>query len=196
VGDLGELARDGDLSIRRMRDTDEDYRQLLEWRREPHVRAVWDEDDEPEFSMEKVLAEHGPDTKPGSTSVAAFVELGDRPIGYIQFYPWSAYGEAAREMSIPPDDDAWGLDIFIGDPNALGRGYGSRAVDLLCRYLFATHAATRVALLTAVDNLRAQRAYEKAGMRKLARALDTDVRGGVRVESWLMVREAGGLASQ
>ena len=73
----------------------------------------------------------------------------------------------------------------------LGRGYGPRAVDLVCRYLFETHDATRVALLTALDNLRAQRAYEKAGLHKLARALDTDVRGGARVECWLMVRDRG-----
>jgi aminoglycoside 6'-N-acetyltransferase len=185
----GELARDGDLSIRRMRDADEDYRQMLAWRRELHVRAIWDDDDQREHSLENVRMEYEPDTRPDGDSVAALIELDGRPIGYIQFYPWAAYGEAAHEMSIPPDEGAWGLDVFIGDPDLLGRGYGPRAVDLVCRYVFETYDATRVALLTALDNLRAQRAYEKAGLHKLARALDTDVRGGARVECWLMVRD-------
>lgn len=191
-----ELARDGDLTIRRMRDEDADYRQLLAWRRAPHVRAVWDEDDEPEFSLAAIETEYGPATRPGDPSTATFIQLDGRPIGYLQFYPWSAYTEAARAMSITPDEGVWGLDIFIGEPELIGLGYGSRAVDLLCRHLSATYAATRVALLTAVDNVRAQRAYEKAGMHKVARALDTDMRGGVRVASWLMVRDLGELASQ
>ena len=70
----------------------------------------------------------------------------------------------------------------------ISQGHGSRAVDLLCRYLFETRGATSVALLTDIENVRAQRAYEKAGFEKIAEALDLDRRDGVRVRSWLMVR--------
>ena len=53
-----------------------------------------------------------------------------------------------------------------------------------------TFAITSLALfMTALDNLVAQRAYGKAGFRKVGEILDMDVRGGERVRSWLMIRD-------
>jgi len=192
VSDEGTLARKDDIAIRRMRPTDEDFAQLLVWRREPHVRAVWDtDDDEGAFTDVGIRAAYGPHTDPADATVATFIEVDGRPAGYLQFYPWSAYAEEADAMGVPVDDGTWGLDIFLGDPSLLASGIGPRAIDLLCRYLRRAHSATRVALLTAVDNERAQRAYEKAGMRKVGIRLDLDRRDGVRIESWLMIRDLG-----
>jgi RimJ/RimL family protein N-acetyltransferase len=185
----GELAREHDLSLRRMRADEADLALILDWRRQPHVRAFWDNDDEPEITPDFVLANYAPMTDPSSDEVATIIELGETPIGYLQFYPWSGCPDEAREMQIPMDGDPFGLDIFMGDPRFAGRGFGSRAVDLACRYLFESRRATRVALLTAVENVGAQRAYEKAGFVRVCRALDVDVRGGERIASWLMVRE-------
>ena len=186
----GALAREGDLALRRMLPTDEDFARLLAWRREPHVRAVWDtDDDEGEFTDAGIRAAYGPLTDPSDPTVATFIEVDGRPAGYLQFYPWSAYADEAEAMGVPVDGGTWGLDIFLGDPSLLATGIGPRAVVLLSRYLRQAHGATRVALLTAVDNERAQRAYEKAGMRKAGRRLDLDTRDGVRVDSWLMIRD-------
>ncbi|MEA2556516.1 MAG: aminoglycoside 6-N-acetyltransferase [Actinomycetota bacterium] len=150
------------------------------------------DDDEGERSFEGIQQHYGPRTDPQDVTIAAFIELNETPIGYIQFYPWAAYAEEARDMSIPLDGESWGLDVFIGEPDALNQGHGSRAVDLLCRYLFDECGATSVALLTEITNSRAQRAYEKAGFRKVRHALDLDVRAGERIQSWLMVRERDG----
>ncbi len=84
-------------------------------------------------------------------------------------------------MDLPSVEDAFGLDIFIGEPELVGVGLGSRAVDLVCRHLFEERGASAVMLATEVINHRAQRAYEKAGFRKVAQVLDTDMRGGERV---------------
>ena len=140
----GELARDGDLSIRQMRDEAGQYRQLLAWRLQPHVRAVWDTDgSEEELSFEGIQRHYGPRTDRDDVTIAAFIELDGKPIGYIQFYPWAAYAKEAREMAIPLEGECWGLDVFVGDPGAISQGYGSRAVDLLCRYLFTQLGVTR-----------------------------------------------------
>ena len=90
-------------------------------------------------------------------------------------------------MGIPDVDGSYGLDIFIGEPGMLDRGVGSRAVSLVARSLFEMRGATSVALLTPVGNERAHRAYEKAGFRKVRQTLDSDVVGGERRMSWLMV---------
>ena len=73
----------------------------------------------------------------------------------------------------------------------MDRGIGSRAVALLSRHLEDDRNATRIALTTDVENLRAQRAYEKAGFEKIRAVLDLDLRGGERSRAWLMVRVRG-----
>lgn len=55
-----------------------------------------------------------------------------------------------------------GIDITIGKPNMLGKGLGSLAVRWFCKKLFA-EGAPRLIIDPDTANLRAVRAYEKAG---------------------------------
>jgi aminoglycoside 6'-N-acetyltransferase len=165
-----------------------DYELIVRWRNEPHVAEWWNTDDEPTpMTFDRVADKYGPRAEDGSWVTGCIITVGDRAIGYTQFYPWSEAADEAREMGIPDVDGAYGLDIFIGEPDAVGIGLGSRAVALLSRYLFEERTATSVALLTPVGNDRAHRAYEKAGFRKVRQTLDTDVVDGERRMSWLMV---------
>jgi RimJ/RimL family protein N-acetyltransferase len=146
------------------------------------------DDDPVPYTLEDAREEYEPDLEPGAQTTPAIIELREQPVGYVQWYRWDDYDEAA-EMGLPDDGGTFGLDIFIGEPGVVGLGVGSATVDLVCRTLFADADASRVALLSAVGNARAQRAYEKAGLTKVRRALDTDIKDGARVESWLMIRE-------
>ena len=190
-GPSGELIRDGDLSIRRMRDEPSEFELLLAWRAEPHVSEWWDTDDPP-LTYERAVAEYLEDLEPRGNTIPCIIEVSGRPAGYVQFYAWAAFAGEAKQMGMPADEGAWGLDILIGDPSLIGKGVGSRAVDLVCRYLLDTRQAHSVALCTAIRNTRAQRAYEKAGFVKVRRVLDTDTRDGARIPSWLLVRDLAG----
>lgn len=169
-----------------MRDATEDYALFARWRNEPHVAEWWNTDDDPvPMTPEYARAEYGPD---GDAWVSGcIISVGDRPVGYVQFYPWSAELDEAREIGVPEPDTSYGLDIFIGEPDVIGRGVGAAVVALVSRHLFEAEGATTVALLTPVGNDRAHRAYEKAGFRKVRQTLDTDVVDGERRMSWLMV---------
>ena len=185
---VDELIREGDLAIRRMRDDPADYALMVRWRNEPHVAEWWNTDDDPTpTTLERVTQKYGPRTEDASWVMSCIITVDDRPIGYMQFYPWSAEADEAREMGIPDLDGSFGLDILIGEPDMIGRGVGSRTVALVAGYLFEKRGATSVALLTPVGNGRAHRAYEKAGFRKEKQTLDTDVVNGRRRMSWLMV---------
>jgi len=116
------------------------------------------------------------------------VQRNGEPIGYLQFYRWRAWPEAAETLGAGTDEGAFGIDLFIGEPSVIGRGVGTRVVSLACAYLEREHGASAVVLATETTNHRAQRAYEKAGFAKVRRVLDTDTRGGERVWCWLMVR--------
>lgn len=55
------------------------------------------------------------------------------------------------------------IGIMIGDKAAWGQGYGSETLELVLRHGFRTLNLNRVSLRVYADNLRALRAYEKAG---------------------------------
>ena len=181
------IARDGELAIRRLRDDPGDYELIVRWRNEPHVRAWWDPDD-PLLTLEAAIEEYRADTREDSPTRACIIERGNEPIGFLQFYRWSDQPSVAEVLEISLEQDAWGLDLFIGEPSQVGRGVGTRVIDLLCRFLFEERGASSVALVAAQDNARALRAYEKAGFRRVQPVLDTDVKDGQRVRSWLLVR--------
>jgi aminoglycoside 6'-N-acetyltransferase len=182
------LAVDGDLALRRLKDDPEDFARIVRWRATPHVHEWWDPDD-PAPDMDEVLRHYRPTTDPAGRTIGCVIELGGRPIGYLQFYRWASWTHEppeADEMEIPLVDDPWGLDIYIGEPDFVGRGLGTRAVALACRHLAEAQGATVVLLTTEVGNLRAQAAYERAGFSKVGQVLDTDTRDGQRAWCWLM----------
>ena len=53
--------------------------------------------------------------------------------------------------------------IFIGEPDARGRGAGAAAARLMLRYCFEEQGLHRVYLRVLSENLQAIRSYEKAG---------------------------------
>ncbi len=114
-----ELAREGDLAIRRMRDDPADYELFVRWRNEPHVAEWWTTDDDPTpMTLDHVVEQYGPRAEDGSWVTGCIITVGDRAIGYTQFYPWSGAADEAREMGITDVDGSYGLDIFIGEPDA------------------------------------------------------------------------------
>jgi aminoglycoside 6'-N-acetyltransferase len=181
------LASEGGLTIRRLRNEPDDLARITRWRSMPHVHEWWDPD-EPPPTFEDVVQRYGARTHPSSTTVACMIELGERPVGYLQFYRWSDHTDPndPGAMDVPLDDDPWGLDLFVGEPDLVGVGVGARAVALACRHLAADRAVSTVMLTTEIGNERAQRAYENAGFRKVRHILDTDTRVGDRVWCWLM----------
>lgn len=185
--DPAVVLQDGGIRLRRLRDSADEYALLARWLNEPHVRYWWDPDNPPATAA-TVAEQYGPFTRAGDPTTACIIEVGDEPVGYIQFYPWSADAEYARTVGVEYAEGDWGLDVFIGAPDRVERGLGTQVVDLLCTHLGREFDATSVMLVTDTANARAQRAYEKAGFSRIAEIIDTDTRNGERVRSYLMRR--------
>ena len=181
-----ELCRDGDLSIRLLRNDSRDLVLLASWRAEPHVHEWWDPD-EPPPSLDEVTEKYGARPDPSSPTTPCMIELGGRPIGYVQFYRWESFPDEVAAMELPAGERAFGLDVFIGESDLIGAGHGSRAVGMLCQHLVRDHGAREVLLTTELTNTRAQRAYEKAGFAKIKQVWELDTRGGERTRSWVML---------
>jgi aminoglycoside 6'-N-acetyltransferase len=185
------IAAEGNLAVRLMRDERADYELMVGWRNSPHVREWWDPDDPP-LTLAGAMEEFGPSLRGDDHTTSCIVDVAGSPVGFIQYYPWDDEAEYLAEVGVAVPAAAWGIDLFIGEPDLIGQGIGTRLVRLVSEHLFAEKGASAVALATETGNARAQAAYVKAGMRTVQEFHDTDTRGGQRVESFLMIRDRPG----
>lgn len=71
--------------------------------------------------------------------------------------------------------------IFIGESEALGRGYGTQAAKLMLDYGFETLGLKKIFLRFLEDNAKAMRSYEKAGFQMINSRRETvSLEQGVR----------------
>lgn len=124
---------------------------LRRWDEAPHVIESDPNDD---WNWEQELAR----TPPWREQLIA--ELQGRPIGFVQII------DPAREEShywgdCPSDSRA--IDIWIGEEADLGRGFGTRIMQLALERCFSEPAVTAVLIDPLASNARARRFYERLG---------------------------------
>jgi aminoglycoside 6'-N-acetyltransferase len=131
--------------------TEEDLPLLARWLAEPHMAEWWDPVEE---SIAKIRqAMESIETEP------LIVELEGEPIAYLQSY------DPHLEENHPYQDQPFGtlgVDISIGPAEMLGKGHGSAIVRQYAEQLFE-EGVPRLIIDPDPANLRAIRAYEKAG---------------------------------
>ncbi|MBW4572488.1 MAG: acetyltransferase [Tolypothrix carrinoi HA7290-LM1] len=131
--------------------TSADLELLQHWDEQPHVISSDPNDD---WGWEVEL-DRTPD---GREQLIA--EIDGRPIGFIQII------DPARE-----DSHYWGdipeglraIDIWIGEENDLGKGYGTKMMQLALARCFADPVVTAVLIDPLARNTRAHRFYERLG---------------------------------
>jgi aminoglycoside 6'-N-acetyltransferase len=129
---------------------------IWRWLRTEHVAEWWP--DAP-GSLENIARHIGePEIDP------YVVEFDGRPIGYIQCY--DAHAGWTLEGACDQPVGTCGIDQFIGEADMVGRGHGPRFISAFCDKLFDA-AAPRTITDPAPTNIRAVRAYAKAGFRAL-----------------------------
>ena len=136
---------------------------LAEWLARPHWREWWGEA-ETELGYIRDMIEGRDTTEP------YLFELDGTPLGYIQmwriadnrFEPWLT--EAPWLAELP--DEAVGVDLSLADTARLSQGIGSAVLRA-----FVTRLRERGHHVIIIDpdpaNLRAVRAYKKAGFRPI-----------------------------
>lgn len=149
--------------------TEADIPLLHDWLQRPHVAAWWDAE-EATMSLDEVRASYAPEVLARDNVKAYIAMLEGRAIGYAQAYVALGSGDGWWEDETDPG--VRGIDQFLGHPDDLGKGLGTRLVTELLALLFRDPAVTRVQTDPSPSNLRAIRCYEKAGFRRVGR-IDT-----------------------
>ena len=86
--------------------------------------------------------------------------------------------------------------IFLGEDSARGKGFGSEACRMACRFAFETLGMERVFLRVLADNTAAIRSYQHAGFRQKGLLRQHILANGVRRDLLLMGMLKGELLLQ
>jgi RimJ/RimL family protein N-acetyltransferase len=94
--------------------------------------------------------------------------LDDMPFAYIQ-YSHVTDEDRTKFHATPIPEPSIGCDLFIGDPNYLGKGYGTELIKQFIEYVKIYLEPTCKAILIdpASDNYRAIACYKKIGFEKV-----------------------------
>jgi aminoglycoside 6'-N-acetyltransferase len=136
-----------------------DMPMLSAWLRTPEAVRWWGDPDEQIALLLEDLSE--------PRMAMQIVSFERRPFAYAQNYEVHAWPQP-HFACLP--QGARAIDAFIGEPDMIGRGHGSAFLRLLAERLMRA-GAPAVAIDPDVANLRARRAYEKAGFRVEATAM-------------------------
>lgn len=142
-------AADHIVSLRPM--TVADTPKIVAWRNKEFVRNnfLYQEP----FTEEGHLAWIQNQVEPGNVVQFIICLEDDREIGSVYL------------RDVDHDSQCAEYGIFIGEENAVGRGYGSETARLMLAYAFETMGLERVFLRFLEDNIGARKSYEHAGFR-------------------------------
>jgi aminoglycoside 6'-N-acetyltransferase len=145
--------KSGRLGYSFRRATTKDLPRLRRWLNAPEVRRWWGNPSE-EFELLR-----GDLNEP--RMMMRIVSFRGQPFAYAQDYDVHSWPQPHLSR-LPKGSRA--IDSFIGWPSMIGRGHGHAYLRLLAERVCA-EGAPLVAIDPAEGNLRARRAYEKAGFR-------------------------------
>ncbi len=136
------------------------------WLKEPHVSVWWHDDpretDYPEGTIREWL-----EAIRGTDPTDMFlIEMDGRPIGVIQSYRVQDYPNYVDEFG-ELDETAFSVDLFIGEPDLVGRGHGTALLREFVRAGFDRYGVDYCVIGPSKRNLPAIRSYEKVGFRYL-----------------------------
>jgi aminoglycoside 6'-N-acetyltransferase len=147
--------------------TDDDLDLLVGWLADPEVYRWWE--GRP-LSRDEVADMYTGRRRP---EVEAFVVEADGvPVGYLQCWQGT--------------ETSGGVDMFLV-PEARGRGFGHDAARAASRFLLDRRGWTEVTVDPMVDNIRAIRAFERAGFSSQREELDDET--GKRILRMVVRRE-------
>ena len=152
----------------------EDTERIVRWRNRDFVRR--------NFIYQELFTEEGHlrwfHTQVQTGHVVQFIiclAQSDRPVGSVYF----------RDIDRETGTAEYG--IFIGEEDAVGRGYGTAAARQALAYAFRQMELNRVFLRYMEDNIGARISYERAGFRMTDRMETVDTLQGRRTVRFMEI---------
>jgi aminoglycoside 6'-N-acetyltransferase len=169
----------GDLEIRRLKDDDKYI--LAKWLSDPEVLQYYEGRDCPftiEMVEEKFFVQR-------DEAVRCMFLFEGKEIGYVQYYPIDEE-ERTKYGYSHSNEEIYGTDQFIGEPDYWNRGVGTMLINALKEYLIGIKSVDRLVMDPMLWNERAIRCYEKCGYKKIKILPQNELHEGAWHDSWLV----------
>ena len=154
------MSQNKDISFKNL--TKEDVPLFIKWFAQPHVNKWW-----PVIEKDEVV-EHFLKRIRSKNVFGYIVYLGQKPIGYIQYYYVDGTGQKTEEYLPELPAGTIGTDQFIGEPDCIGKGIGTRMIKEFIAYLLTIEPTCKTIIVDPEPaNYAAIRCYEKVGFAKV-----------------------------
>ena len=141
------------------------------WLQRPHIAEWWGGEDQ-HLSLREVHAKYAPSVMAAEQVKPYIATLDGEPVGYAQSYV--ALGSGGGWWQSETDPGVRGIDQFLAEERALGKGLGTRLVTALVEMLFRDPEVTKIQTDPDPTNVRAIRCYEKAGFKAVQTIVTPD----------------------
>ena len=147
---------------------EEDLSLIRRWLLEPHVKRWWDDGVKTPYP-DAAIDDYREAIQGKDPTYHHLARIDGRPVGMLQHYRIADDPEYAEALAL--DEDAIGVDLFIGEAGLVGRGHGPAMLRQYLRDVaFPFHSIDVCVIGPSVKNAAAIRAYEKVGFRPLREA--------------------------
>ena len=151
----------GLINFRRLNVNDLDY--MYKWLNHGYA-AEWY--GKKQFTMKEIEEKYLPYINNEKPTQAYLILYDDKPIGYIQTYRIQDYEDYAKAIDV--DENASGLDLFIGEDDYIHKGLGKYIISkFLDEIVFASYDTESCILGPEPDNIAAIKTYEKVGFKHI-----------------------------
>jgi RimJ/RimL family protein N-acetyltransferase len=140
---------------------------MHEWLRREHVRRWWTEC----RTYEEVVEHYLPAIEGQEPTDLYLIVVDERPVGFIQSYTVADHPEHHDLVRV--EDGVAGVDLFIAEPDLVGRGLGSEVLRRFVDEIVFAEASVHACIADPeVDNVASIRAFEKAGFARVREFVD------------------------
>lgn len=141
---------------------------LEQWDQADHIRAIMGDYEFNEWNWKEEIPRSPPWRQQWVAQIAPTQHSADkrhqlRPIGFVQII--NAREEETHYWGVNMEPNVAAVDIWIGEVDCLGQGFGTEMMHQVFRFCFDTWQSKAVVVDPMHDNTAAHRFYVKCGMR-------------------------------
>ena len=148
---------DDNIKVRQLKNQISDYKLLEKWYQE---KEIYSQFEQRKLNYDEIKKKYYPRTKLSAIVPVFMIEYNNNPIGIIQYQKINKENQKLYEIK---DNNSYEIDIFIGELNLHNKGIGNKAINLITNYLFNEKKANIIIMCPIVNNVIAQKCYEKSG---------------------------------
>lgn len=173
------------ISLHDLEGNKDEYKVIHKWLTDPEILQFYEGRDK-KFSYVDIESKYGKKIEI-ETVYPSMIKVDGRCIGYLQYYIIPKEGEWRYEhFEIDYEPNMYAMDVLIGEKEYWGKGIGSVLLKNLAAYIFKQKNASKIYIDPRVANMRAVKAYEKSGFKKVKILKEHETFEGKKRDSYLM----------